>query len=188
MYYTIALHYLLLKENYAQLIGLLHVLDRDPNYRHYALFRIYSAIFSAVAQHRMGWGNKAVSVLREAPDTALPDSLYLPFAEHRAILCPILEELPAGEYIRSITEIHALADRWEHGLQTIRRAEEQKSVLTQREMEIARLADKGFSNGEIAETLFLAASTVKRSMVDIFRKLGINARKDLNRCRKHFIE
>ena len=188
MYYTVAMHYLLLKENYAQLIGLSHVLDRDPNYKQYALFRIYSAIFGAVAQHRMGWGGKAVSALREALDIALPDRLYLPFAEHRIILSPILEELTAEEHIKAVTEINALADRWERGLKIIRRNEEQKSILTQREMEIARLADKGYSNGEIADSLFLAASTVKRSMVDIFRKLGINARKDLSRYRQFFAE
>lgn len=51
--------------------------------------------------------------------------------------------------------------------------------LTEREAEIARLARNRMSNGEIAEELCIAESTVKKHMSHIFEKLNISAREEL---------
>lgn len=48
--------------------------------------------------------------------------------------------------------------------------------LTTRELEVLSLIIKGLSNGEIANTLFLALSTVKGYNQSIFAKLGVNRR------------
>ena len=53
------------------------------------------------------------------------------------------------------------------------------SVLSRREIEVARLAAKGYTNAQIAETLFISSETVKRHMATIIEKLNISSRKEL---------
>ena len=53
------------------------------------------------------------------------------------------------------------------------------SLLSRREIEVARLAAKGYTNAQIAETLFISTETVKSHMNAIFEKLGISSRKEL---------
>ncbi len=50
------------------------------------------------------------------------------------------------------------------------------AVLSQREMEVLRLASRGMSNKEIALALSLSMPTVKAHFVSIFRKLGVASR------------
>ena len=50
--------------------------------------------------------------------------------------------------------------------------------LTPREIEILRLAAKGMSNKDIADTLFLSLRTVKAHLTNIFNKMGCGSRTD----------
>ncbi len=50
--------------------------------------------------------------------------------------------------------------------------------LTARETEILRLAAKGMSNKDIADTLFLSLRTVKAHLTNIFNKMGCGSRTD----------
>lgn len=54
-----------------------------------------------------------------------------------------------------------------------------KLGLTRREQEIAILVCQGRSNREIAENLYIAESTVKKHLSNIFEKLGIDRRDQL---------
>lgn len=51
-------------------------------------------------------------------------------------------------------------------------------LLTDREMEVLRLAAKGMSNAEIAETLYLSIRTVQAHLRAIFNKLGVGSRSE----------
>ena len=53
------------------------------------------------------------------------------------------------------------------------------SLLSRREIEVARLAAKGYTNAQIADELFISTETVKSHMNAIFEKLHISSRKDL---------
>ena len=48
--------------------------------------------------------------------------------------------------------------------------------LSERELEVLRLVASGMSNAEISRTLFVALSTVKKHVNNIYRKLGTNSR------------
>lgn len=52
----------------------------------------------------------------------------------------------------------------------------QRLNLTQREYEVLQLLCKGYSNAEIAESLFLALSTVKTHVSNIFIKMDVKSR------------
>jgi DNA-binding CsgD family transcriptional regulator len=53
--------------------------------------------------------------------------------------------------------------------------------LTQRELEVARMAGAGSSNREIAESLFLSKKTVERHLSNILAKAGVRNRVELAR-------
>lgn len=48
--------------------------------------------------------------------------------------------------------------------------------LTEREMDVLRLMARGASNGEIAEELYLASTTIKTHVGSVFAKLGVRDR------------
>jgi len=62
-----------------------------------------------------------------------------------------------------------------------REAEAQQiaSVLTPREIEIARMAASGLRNKEIAEKLFISLGTVKVHLHNIYQKLRVKGRLEL---------
>ena len=51
--------------------------------------------------------------------------------------------------------------------------------LTNRELQIAKLAAKRFTNKEIADQLYIAVGTVKSTLKTIFGKLHITSRGEL---------
>lgn len=54
----------------------------------------------------------------------------------------------------------------------------QRPAFSFREKQVLQLVARGFTNGEIAQALFLAESTVKSHLSSSFRKLGVSSRKE----------
>ena len=52
-------------------------------------------------------------------------------------------------------------------------------LLSRREVEVARLADRGYTNAQIADELYISVATIKRHLATVFEKLGITSRRDL---------
>ncbi|MGW5665450.1 ATP-binding protein [Streptomyces sp. NPDC003758] len=78
----------------------------------------------------------------------------------------------------------AFAERARRELQAVgvrvrKRASAAPAVLTAKEVEIARLAQDGFTNPEIGARLFLSPHTVEWHLRKIFAKLGISSRKEI---------
>jgi DNA-binding CsgD family transcriptional regulator len=66
------------------------------------------------------------------------------------------------------------------GVKVRKRASATPSVLTAKEVEIARLAQGGFTNPEIGARLFLSPHTVEWHLRKVFAKLGISSRKEID--------
>jgi DNA-binding CsgD family transcriptional regulator len=66
------------------------------------------------------------------------------------------------------------------GEQVRKRKSEPPSRLTAREAQIARLADEGMSNPDIASQLFMSSRTVEYHLHKVFAKLGISSRTQLH--------
>lgn len=58
------------------------------------------------------------------------------------------------------------------------RTETGRPAFSLREKQVLELVARGFTNGEIAQRLYLAESTVKSHLSSSFRKLGVSSRKE----------
>ena len=54
-----------------------------------------------------------------------------------------------------------------------------KFDLTKRELEIINLIDKGYSNKDISNKLFISSHTVKTHIMNIFKKADVTSRTSL---------
>ena len=137
---------------------------------------LYGKILTAAAWRARGKMPEAISALKEALALALPDALYMPFAENRALLEPLLaEHCPRTER----EKIFALAQKQETGAEAVRRGCYLSSLpfgLTEREYEVAELAARGLRNQAIAQTLFVTDNTVKKHLKAIFQKMDVRSR------------
>lgn len=170
---------LLIKGNYFKLLGIaehfIAIASIFPN----LLANIYTYIYLAAANEAIFRHEEALAVLQQALDLAMPDHMYMPFVENCDYIRTLLEQLernsPYGQDIRRILELNK---HYESSAALIIQTHftENKSHLSAREIEIARMAAAGLTNKEIAASLFISTNTVKTQLKSIFEKLGINSR------------
>lgn len=176
-------HLLLIDKRYSVLYGMSsQILDMAKSLR-YVLPQVYHHIFLAVAKLNGPAPREARGHVKEALALALPDKVYLPFAQqHDGQFQALLESLK-GEAVdkESLHAIKALERRQAKGVQVIKKAlEEAKSPLTPREKEIALLAKERFSIKEIADQLYISTATVKTILKNVYNKLDIHSKSELN--------
>jgi DNA-binding NarL/FixJ family response regulator len=80
--------------------------------------------------------------------------------------------VPSAELVRTLTAIGRELGRF----LSLRRAELGPRPLTEREIEVLRLAAEGYSGPGIAEELVLSPLTVKKHFEHIYEKLGVGDR------------
>ena len=104
---------------------------------------------------------------------ALPDGIYMPFAQNYNAIKPALDKLksePGYDVIcRLGAEFEVAAAQIGPG----------KTRLSPREREVAELIRQGFTNKQIAARLYVSVSTVKMTISNIFDKTGIRSRAQL---------
>jgi LuxR family maltose regulon positive regulatory protein len=114
---------------------------------------------------------KAVELLTKAIILAEKGNFIYPFAEQFEIVNIILSEIKSND--DKITGyILLLRD-------SISNKEKIKtSILSNRELDIINLLAQRLSNQEIADELFISKSTVKRHIMNIYKKLEVNKRQE----------
>jgi LuxR family maltose regulon positive regulatory protein len=148
---------------------------------------IYSHILTACACFALGRENEAENSLTTAMELALPDRIYMPFAEHYPQLYPLPERFRP---VSALEEVRTLAGRFETGKADVLRKLYRNFPfgLTERECEVAYLAAQGYSNPKIAEKLFISRNTVKFHLKKAYEKIGSSSRSDLEQIFKPFIK
>jgi LuxR family maltose regulon positive regulatory protein len=160
--------------------------EERTQYRIYPnlLAEIYLDIQLAAAYEHLGRRWAAINHLMSALEAAMPDSIFMPFAENGNLIMEPLREMPSGIWDKQVEKILALylQNRLEKQA-LVRTAGEVASIeaLSEREASIARLLSAGMSNKEIADKLYLSESRVKANLSGIFQKLGIANKKEKRR-------
>lgn len=173
---------LMLSKRYNELHGLSGAMMSMAEGMNYLLPQVYHLIFLAISSLVRQNKQEAKKYVCRALNLALPDKIYMPFAEHAEELVPFLESVrfDASDE-QGIKHIIQLSKRQKKGVDEINKALiTSKSSLTPREREIALLAKERLSAKEIAETLFLAESTVRSVLKSIYSKLNIHSKKELS--------
>ena len=170
---------LLIKGEYHKLIGSMeHFIDIASIFPN-LLGQIHTYIYVAAANWRLFRHSEALSCLNKALDLALPDRIYIPFVESFDYIMPLLEEMKGdASYREGIEKIRELSESYQQAIEKVKKEHFAGNgwKLTEREMEIGRLAADGLTNKEIGERLFITENTVKMALKSIYRKLSVNNR------------
>jgi LuxR family transcriptional regulator, maltose regulon positive regulatory protein len=176
---------LLINGEYAKLIGNADYFIQTASFFPNMLGLIYTYIQLAAAYQQIHWKAEAFAAMRQALDIAMPDRVYLPFVENYDFIQPLLEVAGwESSYQVGIIKINELSGDYQKAVQRITKQlpREGISLLTQRELEIARLAAMGLTNSEIGARLSISPNTVKTQLKSIFRKVAITTRDSLKQC------
>jgi LuxR family maltose regulon positive regulatory protein len=174
--------YLLQKKSYSALYAFTDIVMSLASRMNYLLPQVYHQIYLSMGKVRESSLSDAMVHLANALSVALPDRIYLPFAEAGPDLFPLLEaaKVDFKQHVNRISEIITLVKRQSFGASKITTVlNSAKLVLTTREREIALLAKERLKTGEIALRLFISENTVKTVLKKIHAKLGIHSKEEL---------
>lgn len=146
---------------------------------------LHNLLHMAAAKRGLEDAAGAQALLEKALTLAFADHLVFPFAEDGEVLLPLLEtalaqgrwaaedagrnvfEQTRGEYL---AELLKLAHRYSGA----RTPQEQRTILTARELEILTLLARGYKHAEISKQLFISVTTVRFHIQNIYQKLNVN--------------
>lgn len=132
---------------------------------------------------RQVW-DRAEYYFRRAWSLAKPDGLFMPFAEHRAMLFGMLEKCLRFEEPEEYKKILTIANKYHRSWVYVHNELTGDSItdsLAAIEYNVASLAAKGMQNTEIADFLGISVNSVRSHLRSIFNKLDIKSRKELDR-------
>lgn len=141
--------------------------------------QIYFHIFVGAAQAALGKPDEAKNELGAALALAVPDHIYMPFAQNFPHIKAVLEKIkPSDDYPReTIEKILRLGAEFEKSASKLGSG---KPKFSPREREVAELIRQGLTNKQIAARLYVSISTVKMTISNIFDKTGIKSRAQLS--------
>lgn len=168
---------LLLEKRWVELYALTEIAIPTARDMHFNLLLVYHLIFLARAKLMEGHSAEAVAHVRGALAIALPDRVYLPFAEHGGVLLPLLGKLEGDFDGNRMQECLNLCHRWAKGTATLRKAMSKvSSVLTARQAEFLSLASEGNSNAQIATRCGVSPDNVNKVLRSAYTKLKVRNR------------
>ena len=174
-------HYLIVCGDYGRAIGLaegtlIQMRDRMP------VAEIYLAIITSIGYvFRCEWG-KAEDYFNYAWETARPDGIIMPFAEHKGMLSGMTERCLRHAWPEECRIISSLFHTYHKNWVKVHNSLTGENVtdkLTGMELNVAMLASRGLSNTEIGEFLSSSVNSVRSHLRNIFSKLEITNRKEL---------
>ena len=162
--------YLLQAGEYHKLLGVSQYFMGLSTFFPNLLPQVYAYIYSARANRGLNRPEEAVAQLQKALDIALPDRVYLPFAENYEDIQYILPQTMAKP--RELEAIRAMAARF-------RLLRDTERDFTERERSIHYLVRERLTNKEIGLRLHLSPNTVRNTLSVMMRKKGVSTRGEL---------
>ena len=152
----------------------------------YALVEIHIRLQTAAAYEMLGMREEASLMLEAALKDSEADWCIIPAAENYRYIGELVREFKHRDFAEQICRA---GEKFEANCTAIQKqlyGEDIIEGLTDKEMQIARMAAKRMSNREIAAALFLSEGTVKQYINRIYGKLGIEG--DYRTKRKRLAE
>ena len=177
-YYIVHGRALLLGKEYARVLGLFGYLLEKGLFRKHLLFSIYAHIYLAAAYQGQGKAVQAAEAFGYALDVALPDEVYMPFAENYDLLAPVFKVKKRGRPGKRLKTALVLAEQMEACRRAIidKISDQRPLGFTSREYETALLMAEGLPSDEIAQRLHISLNTVKFHLKNVYRKTGAASR------------
>ncbi len=148
----------------------------------YPIAMIYLNLVAAMDAMNMMKKDEAKKYFMEAWRIAKPDDLIEGIGEHHGLLQGLIETCMRKEYPKDYARIIDITYRFSAGWRRIHNPHTNEDVadnLTTTEFTIAMLANRGWTNKEIAEYMDITQRTVKQHLTCVFNKLNITNRKQL---------
>lgn len=184
-------HYLLQKEEYAELLALLVHLERLYQLRGLWSERLYVHILRAITHQKLKNNTECLKALKEAYDVAYQNHIILPFIEmgkHMRSVIHLAAQKPNGEFDKSWLEtVGSASATFEKRTLALYRASSQNNgrkenaagiTLTPRELSVLGHMAAGLTREEIALEQDISINTVKKYISSIYNKLGAINRSD----------
>ena len=175
---------LLLGKKYIELDSLCESFSTFLKPFQYHLIRIYFMIYESVTKSYLESRPRGEEILKEALRLAEKDHLIMPFAENTGHVRLMLEALLKREENPYIREVLEACRRYSSQLKLFHACE---VSLTDRELEILKLLDEGYTHEEIAGEIYISIATVRYHVKNIYQKMDVNNKilalrkaKDLN--------
>ncbi|MEG2959216.1 MAG: LuxR C-terminal-related transcriptional regulator [Oscillospiraceae bacterium] len=150
----------------------------------YPIPAIYLHLIAAMDEMNLKHPEEGKAEFYKAWALAKQDDLIEAFGEHHGLLEGLVEVCLKKSTPKAFERIIAITYSFSDGWRQIHNPHTQEEVadnLSTLEFTIAMLANRGWSNKAIADHLDLSASTVKAYSSQIYQKLGIDSRKDLQK-------
>lgn len=148
----------------------------------YPIAMIYLNLVAAMDAMSLMQKDNAKKFFMDAFSIAKPDDLIEAIGEHHGLLQGLIEICMKKDYPEDYARIIDITYKFSAGWRRVHNPDTNEDVadnLTTTEFTIAMLANKGWTNVEIADYLDISPRTVKQHLTDIFNKLNITNRKQL---------
>lgn len=148
----------------------------------YPIAMIYLNLVVAMDLMNLKETDKAKVYFMKVWEISKPDDLIEGIGEHHGLLQGLIEACMKKDYPEDYARIIDITYKFSAGWRRIHNPDTNEDVadnLTTTEFAIAMLANKGWTNKEIAEYLGITQRTVKQHLTCVFNKLNIENRKQL---------
>jgi len=138
-------------------------------------------VLASIAQDALGQTDRALSTLKQALVLAEPEAFIRVFVDEgepiRMLLCELEKQETTMPYACKVLQF--MSPNVDAGITSdVSCTEGLTEPLSEREMEVLHLLETHLSGTEIAGQLFIAASTVRSHIKNIYGKLKVHSRKD----------
>jgi LuxR family maltose regulon positive regulatory protein len=143
--------------------------------------RIDLDLLEALVLYALGRMHTARTRFVRALEQAAAPNVILPFLEYAgpalsALLISAVQESAYRSFVIQLLERHDTRKSKQYGLSPTSQNTLAGPLLTARELEILTLISCGLKNSEIGAKLFIAPSTVKTHINNLYRKLDVHSR------------